>query len=90
MGTATTFLVGFVDHIPEGALLVISDSAMTPLGGKPLSSDVAVNESTLRVHLTNGIGPPVEPRDSGESVEHLRSEWSDRTRGTMRIGGRGP
>jgi hypothetical protein len=63
---------------------------MMPVGGKPLSSDVAVNESNLRVYPANGIDPPIEPRDSGESVEHLRSEWSDRTRCTVRIGGRRP
>ena len=34
METATIFIVGFVNHIPKGALLLVSDSPMTPEGVK--------------------------------------------------------
>ena len=37
METATIFIVGFVNHIPKGALLLVSDSPMTPEGVKTSS-----------------------------------------------------
>jgi AMP nucleosidase len=72
METATIFLVGFVNHIPKGALLLVSDNPMTPEGVKTSSSDVAVTEQYVRTHLEIGIASLVELRDSGESVKHLR------------------
>ena len=39
METATIFIVGFVNHIPKGALLLVSDSPMTPEGVKTSRSD---------------------------------------------------
>ena len=39
METATIFIVGFVNHIPKGALLLVSDSPMTPEGVKTSHSD---------------------------------------------------
>ena len=74
METATIFIVGFVNHIPKGALLLVSDSPMTPEGVKTSSSDVVVNERYVRAHLAIGIDALIELRDSGESVEHLRFE----------------
>ena len=74
METATVFIVGFVNHIPKGALLLISDSPMTPEGVKTSRSDVAVTERYVRTHLEIGIDSLVELRDSGESVTHLRFE----------------
>ena len=44
METATIFIVGFVNHIPKGALLLVSDSPMTPEGVKTSRSDKAVTE----------------------------------------------
>ncbi len=35
METATIFVVGFVNHIPKGALLLVSDSPMTPKASRP-------------------------------------------------------
>jgi AMP nucleosidase len=72
METATIFLVGFVNHIPKGALLLVSDNPMTPEGVKTSSSDAAVTEQYVRTHLEVGIASLVELRDSGESVKHLR------------------
>jgi AMP nucleosidase len=74
METATIFIVGFVNHIPKGALLLVSDSPMTPEGVKTSRSDKAVTEKFVRQHLEVGIDSLIELRDSGESVMHLRFE----------------
>ena len=74
METATIFVVGFVNHIPKGALLLVSDSPMTPEGVKTAKSDKAVTEKYVRTHLEVGIDSLIELRDSGESVKHLRFE----------------
>jgi AMP nucleosidase len=74
METATIFIVGFVNHIPKGALLLVSDSPMTPEGVKTSRSDRSVSERFVRKHLEIGIASLVELRDSGESVKHLRFE----------------
>jgi AMP nucleosidase len=74
METATIFIVGFVNHIPKGALLLVSDSPMTPEGVKTSRSDKAVTERYVREHLEVGIDSLIELRDSGESVMHLRFE----------------
>jgi AMP nucleosidase len=74
METATLFIVGFVNHIPKGALLLVSDSPMTPEGVKTSKSDVVVTEKYVTTHLEVGIDSLIELRDSGESVTHLRFE----------------
>ena len=74
METATIFIVGFVNHIPKGALLLVSDSPMTPEGVKTSRSDKTVTEKYGRKHLEIGIDSLIELRDSGESVMHLRFE----------------
>jgi AMP nucleosidase len=74
METATIFIVGFVNHIPKGALLLVSDSPMSPEGVKTSRSDKSVSERYVRKHLDIGIASLVELRDSGESVKHMRFE----------------
>jgi AMP nucleosidase len=74
METATVFIVGFVNHIPKGALLLVSDHPMEPEGIKTTRSDRTVTEKYVRTHLEIGIDSLIELRDSGESVEHLRFE----------------
>ncbi len=74
METATVFIVGFANHIPKGALLLVSDNPMTPEGVKTSRSDLAVTERYVRTHLEVGIDALVELRDSGDSVKHLRFE----------------
>ncbi len=74
METATIFIVGFVNHIPKGALLLVSDSPMTPEGVKTSRSDHDVTETFVQTHLAVGIDSLIELRDSGESVVHLRFE----------------
>jgi AMP nucleosidase len=74
METATIFVVGFVNHIPKGALLLVSDNPMTPDGVKTTRSDKAVTKKYVQTHLEIGISSLIELRDSGESVKHLRFE----------------
>ncbi len=76
METATIFIVGFNNHIPKGALLLVSDSPMSPEGVKTSRSDKSVNERYVRKHLDVGIDSLIELRDSGESVKHMRFEQS--------------
>jgi AMP nucleosidase len=74
METATVFVVGFVNHIPKGALLLVSDNPMTPEGVKTSRSDRTVTEKFVHTHLEIGVSSLIELRDSGESVKHLRFE----------------
>jgi AMP nucleosidase len=74
METATIFVVGFINHIPKGALLLVSDNPMIPEGVKTARSDKSVTETYVQRHLEIGIHSLIELRDSGESVKHLRFE----------------
>jgi AMP nucleosidase len=74
METATLFVVGFVNHIPKGALLLVSDNPMSPEGVKTSVSDAAVTAKFVQTHLEIGIDALRDLRDSGESVKHLRFE----------------
>ncbi|MFT6734095.1 MAG: AMP nucleosidase [Polaribacter sp.] len=72
METATIFTVGFVNQIPRGALLLVSDNPMTPDGVKTSESDKQVTSDYVINHLQIGIDSLLELRDSGESVKHMR------------------
>lgn len=74
METATIFIVGFANHIPKGALLLVSDNPMTPEGVKTSLSDQTVSERFVQTHLEIGIDALIELRESGESIKHLRFE----------------
>jgi AMP nucleosidase len=74
METATIFVVGFINEIPHGALLLVSDNPMTPEGVKTSESDKMVTTNFVHKHLDIGIDALKELRDSGESVKHLRFE----------------
>lgn len=74
METATIFIVGFVNAIPHGALLLVSDNPMTPDGVKTEESDKKVTGSFVKNHLQVGIDSLEELANSGESVKHLRFE----------------
>jgi AMP nucleosidase len=71
METATIFIVGFVNGIPHGALLLVSDNPMDPEGVKTSKSDTAVTEKFVKRHLEIGIESLKELINSGESVKHL-------------------
>lgn len=72
METATIFVTGFVNEIPRGALLLVSDNPMIPEGVKTEESDKKVTTTYVEKHLAIGIDALRELRDSGESVKHLR------------------
>ncbi len=74
METATLFVVGFANHIPKGALLLVSDSPMNPEGVKTASSDREVSRRYVQTHLAIGIDALLELRNSGASVKHMRFE----------------
>jgi AMP nucleosidase len=74
METATLFIVGFANHIPKGALLLVSDNPMVPEGVKTSLSDRDVNRRFVDAQLAIGIDALIELRDTGESVKHLRFE----------------
>ncbi|MBG8554930.1 AMP nucleosidase [Hymenobacter guriensis] len=74
METATIFTVGFVNEIPHGALLLVSDNPMTPEGVKTAESDKKVTADYVTTHLQIGIDSLLELKNSGESVKHMRFE----------------
>ena len=74
METATLFTVGFVNQIPHGALLLVSDNPMIAEGVKTEESDKKVTSNFVNDHLDIGIDALRELRDSGDSVKHLRFE----------------
>jgi AMP nucleosidase len=74
METATIFITGFVNEIPKGALLLVSDNPMVPEGVKTSKSDMSVTQNYVLKHLEIGIDSLIELRDSGESVKHLKFE----------------
>jgi len=74
METATIFVVGFMNDIPHGALLLVSDNPMTPEGVKTSESDSKVTTDFVRQHLQIGIESLQELQFSGESVKHMRFE----------------
>ncbi|MFN3382860.1 MAG: AMP nucleosidase [Runella zeae] len=74
METATIFTVGFVNQIPHGALLLVSDNPLVPEGVKTEESDKKVTAQFVEKHLQIGIDSLVELANSGESVKHLRFE----------------
>lgn len=74
METATIFTVGFINEIPHGALLLVSDNPMTPEGVKTSESDKKVTTDFVKAHLQIGIDSLIELQNSGESVKHMRFE----------------
>ena len=76
METATIFTVGFVNKIPHGALLLVSDLPMQPDGVKTAESDARVSAHFVQAHLDIGVDAIMELANSGESVKHLRFESS--------------
>jgi len=72
METATIFTVGFINEIPRGALLLVSDNPMIPEGVKTSKSDESVTKQFVEQHLQVGIDALLELKNSGESVKHLR------------------
>jgi AMP nucleosidase len=74
METATIFAAGFANHIPCGALLLVSDQPMIPEGVKTESSDAVVTANYVDRHIKVGIEALKLVRRHGRSVKHLRFE----------------
>lgn len=72
METATIFMVGFYNHIPTGALLLVSDSPMIPEGIKTEQSDKKVTHKYVENHLKIGIDSLKQLMNNGDTVRHLR------------------
>jgi len=72
METSTIFLVGFANHIPKGALLLVTDMPMVPEGIKTERSDALVTQKYLELHLQIGVESLRELQSTGASVKHLR------------------
>lgn len=71
METATLFIVGLVNEIPRGALLLVSDVPMIPEGVKTEESDKVVTEKFADMHLEIGIEAMTEIGDKGEYIKHF-------------------
>jgi len=74
METATLFSVGFANHIPVGALLLVTDQPMIPEGVKTDDSDKIVSRDFVDDHISIGIDSLKEIREKGRSVRHLKFE----------------
>lgn len=74
METTTLFSAGFHNHIPIGALLLVTDQPMVPEGVKTDISDKSVTEKYVDSHIQIGIDALKEIREEGRSVRHLRFE----------------
>ncbi|MGQ7868436.1 AMP nucleosidase [Sunxiuqinia sp. sy24] len=72
METATIFTVGFANHIPTGALLLVSDQPMISTGIKTEASDKKVTTNFVKKHVQIGIEALLEIKNNGRSVKHLR------------------
>ena len=72
METATIFAAGFANHIPCGALLLVSDQPMIPEGVKTEASDAQVTREFVENHIQIGIEALRLIRRHGKSVKHLR------------------
>ncbi|NDW12927.1 AMP nucleosidase [Bacteroides sp. 214] len=75
METATLFSVGFANHIPTGALLLVSDQPMIPEGVKTDKSDTHVTRNFVREHVEMGIASLRMIIDEKKTVKHLKFDW---------------
>ena len=72
METATLFIVGLVNEIPRGALLLVSDMPLIPEGIKTQESDKYVTEHYSKLHLQIGIEAMTEIDEKGEAIKHFK------------------
>jgi AMP nucleosidase len=77
METATVFSVGFANHIPTGALLLVSDQPMIFSGIKTDESDKKVTESFTEEHLNIGIDSLNQLINNGLTVKHLYFDYNE-------------
>ncbi len=72
METATIFAVGFANHIPTGALLLITDQPMLNSGIKTEKKDKKVSEKYVSIHLKIGMDSLNQLINNGLTVKHLK------------------
>lgn len=75
METATLFTCGFANHIPTGALLLVSDNPMTPEGVKTGESDRVVTQNFVQEHVRIGISALQMIEDARQTIKHLKFDW---------------
>lgn len=75
METATLFSTGFYNHIPTGALLLVSDNPMYAEGIKTEASDKKVTENYVETHVRIGIEAMKLIMGQRKTVRHLKYEW---------------
>ncbi len=75
METATLFTCGFYNHIPTGALLLVSDNPMVPEGIKTEASDKRVTQSFAATHVKIGIESLRLIIEERKTVRHLKYDW---------------
>lgn len=75
METATLFTCGFYNHIPTGALLLVSDNPMIPEGVKTEASDKKVTASFAETHVRIGIEAMRLIVGQRKTVRHLKYDW---------------
>ncbi len=75
METATLFTCGFANHIPTGALLLVSDQPMISDGVKTDKSDEIVTANFVEEHVKIGIKSLSTLINNGSTVKHLRFDW---------------
>ncbi|NOZ04452.1 MAG: AMP nucleosidase [FCB group bacterium] len=71
METATIFITGFANGIDRGALLLVSDTPMTPEGVKTAESDQNVTAKYVDLHLEIGIQAMSRIGEEGEQIKHF-------------------
>lgn len=72
METATLFITAFVNKIPTGSLLLVTDQPMVPEGVKTSQTDREAKQKYTRDHLQIGIDSLKQLINKGETVKHLR------------------
>jgi AMP nucleosidase len=72
METATLFIVGHMNEISRGALLLVSDVPMVPESVKTEASDRLVTQNYVQLHLEIGIEAMTEIGEKGEAIKHFR------------------
>lgn len=75
METATLFTTGFANHIPTGALLLVSDQPMIPEGVKTEKSDTLVTQNYVHEHVEIGIDALRAIINGKTTVKHLKFDW---------------
>lgn len=71
METATIFITGFANGIDRGALLLVSDTPMTPEGVKTEESDLEITRKFVDLHIEIGIESMTRIGEEGETIKHF-------------------